>query len=837
MGVKGILFTFDAILGSLILIAAVLILLQATTESEPYTTSHYSQDAVQALGAIKTNEVQDPWVEERILDETITDPTISVLDQIGQFWATNQTILAKNLTRIVAEQMLPENIGFSLVLGSDIIYEKNTTKQTRQRAATQSMITGIQKGASLEGSTGVAYLSGIGSKETSAFAFFGGFIGQGNVSVVLRDLPADINTTNVLDFFIEGEFDDDFDLTVNGDACGSFSGPSTEAARFSLLSCNASLISGNNTIELEFDSLVNGSISGGLVKVLYNTQEFQENIAIDQTVAWLPAVEGVINLYDSFYVPGELTNLTIDLDYWVRDNISLPLFLDIGNTTVWQSNASGDVNITLTNATLGVLLDYSSFDTATVPYRLGFYEGNNSNTTGNVTDVILTTSRAGPMSFVDIPNGVGFSERMEVAKNLSHIFIDIVLNATGNRVGLGSYWASAKLDHSLSTDNESLHDEITGYKVQNPSQAQRDLCKAMEQAEAELLTSNRNRVIMLMTDGDTTKCSNAQAVAIACDDFAADKIRYFTVGFGPEATGSGAVGTMLTDIAACTGGEFAEAENVTALEDIYRDFASKISESSITFDFQRATSANGVESSVKDGSKITIQYTPTFSPPTQYQIPVTLQTDPFSTCTPTVNISNGLQVIDAQITSYSGDFWTKTLLVDNQVVFNLSDWAYNYTNLGDPFTVQIPASLLSAGSHTLDIRLGANASVDETCSLNDTLIYTALVNASTSRTTVLPTTAGCNWNIEFDDGGLLEAQVPISYTGANNCSYNTTAIVYNPEDAYDVATYELLSQLDFDNDGALFINLEAEDLQILVTLVSRVPYLWGPSIARMEVWQ
>ena len=46
-----------------------------------------------------------------------------------------------------------------------------------------------------------------------------------------------------------------------------------------------------------------------------------------------------------------------------------------------------------------------------------------------------------------------------------------------------------------------------------------------------------------------------------------------------------------------------------------------------------------------------------------------------------------------------------------------------------------------------------------------------------------------------------------------------------------------MQQLDFENDGRVYVNLDSADLEIIVTVVSQVPYLWGPSLASVEVWR
>ena len=62
-------------------------------------------------------------------------------------------------------------------------------------------------------------------------------------------------------------------------------------------------------------------------------------------------------------------------------------------------------------------------------------------------------------------------------------------------------------------------------------------------------------------------------------------------------------------------------------------------------------------------------------------------------------------------------------------------------------------------------------------------------------------------------------------------------MVYDTDDSIDDAVYSLLSNLDFDNNGRININIAEADLQIEALWVSQVPYLWGPAIAELRVWQ
>jgi len=617
--------------------------------------------------------------------------------------------------------------------------------------------------------------------------------------------------------------------------------------RFNVTNCSSMLHSGNNTVTLNFiEGITNASVSGGLLGIKYITNDFGTVSTSGQERIYLPDIDGVINLYDGFMVPGTLQSMNVYLHYWVANNVTLPIFFDIGNTQVYQSNSTGEITppIISDGFLSGRLNNYANMSNTTVPIRLGFYSGNMTNSTGNITDVFILTSRAGPMNDTDIWNGTVFEQRMKVAQRLDNLSVDIILNTSGNRVGLGSYYASGSTDQSLTNNTANLKNIINNYKVQNPKEAERGICKPLEEAANELDNyPARKHVIMMMTDGNFTKnnCEAADIKKLICEDYAPLRnIIFYNIGFGPETINNPVIFDLLNSTANCSGGQFAIAENYSALENIYRNFATQISQSSIVYTFQRATSVRDAASHLYNDSYIEISYEPSFSAAQQNQIPITFQTPQFNNCTPTINIPEGVTVTEAHIVSYSGDYWTKRLSVNGTVVYNLSIYGVNYTNLGDPFQLLVPPYLLTTGDHLFSIALGANSSIDFPCSMSDSLIYTGLVSAATNRTPVLPnplSSSGCFWHVESESGGFQDLKVPLDYSGSSKCNYTNANISYNDKDAYDVAAFNLLMQLDPDKDGRVSVNFQEEDLEISVTLVTDVPYLWGPTLVKVNAWQ
>jgi hypothetical protein len=111
------------------------------------------------------------------------------------------------------------------------------------------------------------------------------------------------------------------------------------------------------------------------------------------------------------------------------------------------------------------------------------------------------------------------------------------------------------------------------------------------------------------------------------------------------------------------------------------------------------------------------------------------------------------------------------------------------------------------------------------------------VNVSIARSPVLQQSEGCLWHIDFEDGQSSSSSIPMSYSGTDECYYTESNISYKDYDAYDVSVYNIMHSLDFDNNGLVDINLNTEDLEVIVTTVEAVPYLWGPSIIEARVWR
>ena len=897
---KGYYFTLDAFFASIILIGGLLLISQNLVKEHPKESIEYfSVDLLSALSELRVDELNTTYVNNVLMSSPNTNLNLSVLEQIGTYWAANETNLSINLTRYLLRDLFPNNTGVRLVIESDTLFEKPLLPQRNLRAS-ERMITGIMQGAPLKGSTSSAYLRKIEDKRTSSFAYFGGFVGQGNISVFLENIPSDVTPDDITRMTLELDAGGSFILKINGDTCGSFT-PSTTNTNMSpdvwdVSECNNSIVAGRNNISLLFLGEINESyVAGGYLRVDYKTNEFQQNLSIGKKRYYFPGIEGIINLYDSIYVPGIINSWVINISFY--NNYTT--YLVIGNETIFEAEGKNYTqNVTYTRTGL-------SINPATIPIRLGTRNFSNITKviTGEAADTILVTDTSGSMAecgeYIEqlmcgyyctwwwwrecpYPGTCNDEEcggcwiwspydhqvfnktvcnrtKLQIAQEADKKAVSIILNASANKVGLVSYSTSVNDVTELTRDQAGLNSSIDSYTANGGTCT----CCGINKAKDLLLESSQKKFMIVLSDGDPTYyCKNYSDYAgsgvwggdttggsssetdrnwsiWAGQEACNNNITVFTIGFGESMSPEGHETMRRT---ACNDSLYFNATNVSLLSEIYRN----ISEMILTYaNYTSQTiivEGNITYSRLNPYSYIELNYTPIIDEPQPNEISVEVQTEQFNNCTVNVNIPSGIRIADARVTSYSGPHWTKTLIINSDVVYNLSEYGDDYTLLGDPYLVQIPPLLLVNGTNTIYIYTGDEPSNSTGCSKNNTLIYTALVPSATARSEVVEHTDGCVWTIQFEDDTTSTKAIPSDYTGSKSCSYTEDNHSledgsYDPSDAYDIAVFSLLRTLDFDNNGKVFVNLDAEDIEIVITTVSSVPYLWGPTLVKARVWQ
>ncbi len=902
---KGFMFTLDALFASIILIAGLLLISQYMVSEPPRESTEFlTTDLLTVLSDMKMSQVNSTFVNVYLNESNNTDLNLSVLEQIGTYWAANEVELAINLSNYLLPDIFPPNTGMRLLIEDDVIFSKNlsTGQDTTplKRVVAKRMITGIMKGAPITGSTSSAYLRRIDDKRTSSYAYFGGFVGQGNITVFLEDVPSDVTPDDIIGITLELDAAGGFILRINNDDCKALTPSDTNMSpdRWDATECNASIETGRNNITLIFLGDFNESyVAGGYLKVNYKTDEQQSNIGYGLKTYFFPGIEGIINIYDSIYAPGIINAWDVNLSFY--NNYTT--YLVIGNETIFEAEGRNYTqNHTYSRSGL-------SINPSTIPIRLGTRNFSNVTQviTGEAADTILVTDTSGSMAqcgeqtekelcgyccwllgciwrsceYTGTCNdeecggcliGNPYSHnvyndtvcnrtKMQIAQDADIEAVNIILNASANRIGLVDYASSAGTGTPLTRDQAGLNSTIASYGAGGATCT----CCGINKAKDMLLSSSEKKFMIVLSDGDPTYyCKNFSdydgsgswggdstgasssetdrnwsiwAGQEACDN----NITVYTIGFGE---GMSIQGHETMRQTACNDSLYFNATNVSMLSRIYRNISDQI-KTTVNYTFQTVTVIGNITDSwLNPNSYIRLNYTPLIEEPKPNEISVKVQTAQFNNCTASIEIPSGIRVTDAKVTSYSGEHWTRSLIINSETVYNLTSYGTDYSVLGDPYIIQAPSIYLVNGTNQIYIDTGDSPSNQTGCSKNNSLIYTALVPSSTTRSKVVEESEGCIWTIQFEDDTNSTKTIPADYSGTDKCfytAYNHSLLnnSYDNNDAYDIAVFNLLQTLDFDKNGKVFVNLDAEDIEIVITTVYSVPYLWGPSLVKSEVWQ
>jgi subtilase family serine protease len=409
------------------------------------------------------------------------------LDEIATSWAEGDFENASELSLYYFERMVPEGMGYMLTIDDQHIcnstWNGNRTLESESIATTHStrLLVGYGRDLPVLGYIADASLSAISSIRKSSYAFFGGYVGDGNITRIIT-LPFDANITNV---YMELNAVTTFNLFVNGDYCGIYNPSAGNMTADSWEPDESCFDPGENRIDINFTGNESNYIGGGYIRIDYETNE--TDTTEDSGVYWFPGIKGLINVYSSFYVPGELNSMGAYLHY--KNNISnTTVYLVIGNTTISLGNATGEQKIPLTHDNFTspeIGMDYTEFSGKTVPLKL-FGDTGNYTTQVNITaDIVLVTDTSGSMEFCaegqsegccqmvpdtcsvgDCSYGdvtwndsyvwetkellvhglrwtstcpIGIEKKIDITKNASKLFVEIVLTNPESRIGLVEY--------------------------------------------------------------------------------------------------------------------------------------------------------------------------------------------------------------------------------------------------------------------------------------------------------------------------------------------------------------------------------------------------------------
>ncbi len=897
---KGFFFSMDALIA--VILALSVMALAATYYSNiqhaPQPIYH-SSDIAQILSTVQLHELTRPEMVA-IIGE-IEDQNRTVLEQMLQFQIEGDVQAAQDLAQVTIGSIVPGayDMGVWIEGYDDPIYASegsSTSGSTGSHlVSVKQLVSGIEKNKDVEGVTARALLTSFDSQTNTAIVEFGGYEGDGNVTKLVV-LPSSLS--NVIKVKMELDGGSNFDLFINGNNAGNYNVlAGSRAQSWELGAAQLPFFTaGNNTLVFSFANTTTRFIGGGYLKVDFATSDIVLAQQEDVKRVQLPGIDGLINVYSSFFVPGTIRNLTLRLHY----NSGYDVFMTIANRTVYASNISGDQDVVINDTVLRQLVNYGLLTNKTIPIRLGL---RNITTTpygfGGTADSVLVTDTSGSMSECAVyaqplrcnyycwswgggttskscnvasesqcsgnvcGGSCGFSyghylncskTKMDVAKEADIEFVNVVLATPGNKVGLVNFGSSTSGSHSLSNVSTSLHSQINAYTPNGGTCICCGVISARSILESQS-TGGRARSMLVMTDGEATDdcpltgvpdhdndgdSSNDpqdDAIESACRAYTQANITVYTVGFGALSL---VAQNTLNLMSACGGGSYVYA-NLTNVTVIYQGLAQQIVNLSYSSQ-QLGSTVNFTKTKLYADSYLDVVYD-AVNLSTFGRIPVVVESLAFGN-----NISQGnftipsnIVIYDAKIASYSSDKWTHqaSILQGTQwpSIFSMAEYNIPYVDLGDPYFVHIPPHLIQPGQNFVRVSTGTTPTNDSGGSVDDRIIYTGGVDLFVNYTGVSDSAQGCSWSVAFEDGTNSTLAVPSAYSGTSQCTYSGATDCGVFTDSINAAVCQLFSQLDVDKNGKLIVKFGPEDLVIETSSVGKIPYLWGPTEVEVRVWR
>lgn len=828
---RGVFFSADALIALLVILVALLLVYPFVSRVEP--ESQIQGDVLNSLSTLKISEIENSYVESLISSGALNETNKSVLEQIGEFYVTDVN-LARNLAASVLENVeTSENIG--IWYGSTLIYSNNRTsyENSKEIDVERKIISGLQSGDGVTGFSARAFLT---SSLRNKFAYFGGYVGDGNISARIQ-----YNGT-IQGGEIELVASDSFQLYVNGILQGTFSGSVDDftPVRYNISISNFN--SGDNVLDFRGNNL---HIAGGFVKISY---EESVNFGTNSTKVYLPGINGFVNLYDGVYVPEEFQSMEIFLH---MNSSQAEVFVNLENKTLFNRTTTDEENIIISNSDISSKVNFTQATGKNLPFRLGIANASYGGITQDI-DVFSVTDLSGSMcgscnggSFFCCLFGGGCSNNeprcnscggtcanpaINNARTANNLFIDSILNNSGNRCGLAGYADSAPNSdfHNLSSSSSSLKSEVSSWRAVGGT----CICCGINKAVGVLANSNVDSFesIVVMSDGAANvKCAqqgtataSQDAIQAACDAYEDYGITVHAIGFGS----SGVDEATLQAIASCGNG-FYYFSDVNELSEIYQQVAESII---AEYTEQTVELLGGVETKIYSDSYISISQNSSSNP---FGLIVSVEKEFDDAYSGEFFVPADSQVIDARVTSYSGPRWTDSVAINGQNFYNLSKYGSNYISLGDPFNFVIPNEMIVNGTNNVRVTTGLSPTNSSSGSENNKIIYTLLKNAS-SFTGLKTVARGCNWQIQFEDDSVIGVPIPSDYDGVDVCIFNQTDseldLPSTGNDAAQSAVFELLDQLDIDDDGKIDVTFTEQDLQISLDEVVGIPFTWSTEV-------
>lgn len=857
---KGQFFEIDMLIAGLIIVASVVLFTQVvyvTQDSGLNTLNNELDDLANILTEVKVGELINSESNQYF------DPDRSLARQLLVYNVTGNNGKARDLAKLINDTYLLENRGFSVGFKDQTPIWRHNLQEENQRLTRDLFVTGIESDKPIEGFTGSLFLSKLQRTEPLSYTF-GGFVGQGEIDVKIN--TSGIPNDNISRVRLEGDFPTRFNIQVNNAICYDNSDAVPGIIDVDLNNCVDEMVEGVNSFKFMFTNI--GDVeqkyfTGGRIQIYYETTA---NDLVVRERKYLPGIQGIFNLYDGLQVDSNVLGIDAFIDFqsnlFTQENKNSTFIFSVGDEVVInESNVEGDFSQFET-------LDINDFaGSLTVPFRVGFDNVSRVIQQRNNVDVVLVTDISSSMKWVfnssdDGENVVDCSNetelfaddtsRMSVARCALVQFINPILEIDGNNMSMVSYNHESFIDSGLSDDNESLISYAEGY---GPSGNTCMSCAFNKSIEVLKDTpSDRERIVVFMADGDANSCIGNRNCGCPSTDFTCrtiegskEAVEYatmahedynislYTVAFALDTGGSEFLKDNISSIDSSD--NFYQGTEPESAFNVYEDIAENILIRS-QFEGQKITGDFTEDSTLlRNSSYIEVRRN---QPSAEDGFIVNLEYDlnnPDASCTSSIALPDTVNVIDAEMISYSRNYWTHNITLNDNVQYSISDFDNDILKIGDPFIFNLNQSNFQAGNNYVQVMVGNNNLDEQFCSDDNKLTIKASIPSFTSETKIFQKRQGCKWTIQFQDEER-ELTLPNDYTGSNTCEYTENDIIYDNSDLYQQLVFNLLDLLDPSsnpNKGSLPFYLNEEDLDFNFQSVEGLPFLWGPGILEVSI--
>lgn len=167
MNKNAVFFSTDALIALLIILLTASVIYPIIRYSS-YETSVQS-DIMNVLSTLKIGEINNSYIHGLISEGKITDLNKSILEQMGEFYITNESIAKELAGSVLSELKVKENVG--IWFNNELLSSINSTpfENSKNIEVDRQIISGIEKGKAIKGYIAKAWLKKISKKESSYF--------------------------------------------------------------------------------------------------------------------------------------------------------------------------------------------------------------------------------------------------------------------------------------------------------------------------------------------------------------------------------------------------------------------------------------------------------------------------------------------------------------------------------------------------------------------------------------------------------------------------------------------------------------------------------------------